>query len=430
MLADALLVVRLDPMGVREAGRLYRAGLDVNRPLDPVVAAFLRAHMKGRPDPARAFVVDTVQGMWRRRRVLDAIAAELLAQGSPEAPETAVWAALLLEGLRALDLPLPPTQSQRLQDVVVDVVARGSLAVRASLPEWLCARLVARGGEALALSSTTAPPQTLRVNTLKIDRPGLVRALADVGVVVRACARSPVGVVVERRSNVFRTAAFREGLFEVQDEGSQLVALLAGARAGMRVVDGCAGAGGKTLALAAAMQNKGTLIALDVHGGRLQALRERTARAGVHNVRVHDLDDDKKALKRLRNECDVVVVDAPCSGSGVLRRNPDTGWRLQEGDVSRLQGLQTELLRRHAALVKPGGHLVYATCSLLDDENRHIVDAFLASDSTFQLVPAHARLAELGIALAAADVDDDVLALDPVRHGTDGFFAAVLRRAT
>ena len=418
------LVLRLDPSSVREAGRLYRAGLDVNRPLDAVVAGFLREHMKGRPDPARAFVVDTAQGMWRRRRVLDAIAAAL--PPDPPTDEAAVCAALLLDGLRPEDLPLPRPIAARLQGVV-DVVGRSALAVLASLPEWLCDRLVARGGEALAMSSTTAPPQTLRVNTLKIDRPGLIRALADVGIVVRACPMSPVGVVVERRSNVFRTAPFRDGLFEVQDEGSQLVALLAGARPGMRVVDGCAGAGGKTLALAAAMQNKGTLLALDVHGGRLQALRERTARAGVHNVRVHDLDEEKKTLKRLKGQCDVVVVDAPCSGSGVLRRNPDTGWRLQPADVARLTHLQRDLLLRHAALVKPGGQLVYATCSLLDDENRGIVDAFLAGHPEFTLVPARARLAEQGIAVDGLD-DDDVLALDPVRHGTDGFFAAVLRR--
>ncbi|MDP2339414.1 MAG: RsmB/NOP family class I SAM-dependent RNA methyltransferase [Deltaproteobacteria bacterium] len=425
-------MLRLDPPSLHDAGRLYQAGLDVNRPLDAVVAAYLRDRMRGRPDPARAFVVDTAQGMWRRRRVLDAIAVVVgrsRAFAGVAPVELSVGAALLLDGALPTDLPWPKATGKDLQKVVVDVVARASLAVRASLPDWLCARLVERGGEALALSSTTAPPQTLRVNTLKIDRPGLIKALAEQGVIVRACGLSPVGVVVDKRSNVFRTAAFREGLFEVQDEGSQLVALLAGAKAGMRVVDGCAGAGGKTLALAAAMQNKGTLLALDVHGGRLHALRERTTRAGVDNVRVHDLDEEKKALKRLKGACDVVVVDAPCSGSGVLRRNPDTGWRLTVDDVARLTVLQADLLRRYAALVKPGGVLLYATCSLLDDENRAVVGGFLEGAPAFALVPARARLAGLGITIEGDDDDDGVLSLDPVRHGTDGFFAAVFRRA-
>ena len=421
-------MVRLDPNNVHDAGRLYRAGLDVNRALDAVVAAFLRDQMKGRPDPARAFVVDTAQGMWRRRRLLEAVALALGAPATPDqGTEVLVAAALLLDGHLPDDLPVPRVVSQRWHTVVKDVVARAPVHVRASLPAWLCTRLVARGGEALALASTTPPPQTLRVNTLKIDRPGLIKALTEVGLVVRPCLLSPVGVVVERRSNVFRTAPFRDGWFEVQDEGSQLVALLADARPGMRVVDGCAGAGGKTLAMAAAMQNKGTLLALDVHGGRLHALRERTARAGVHNVRVHDLEEEKKTLKRLKAQCDVVVVDAPCSGTGVLRRNPDTGWRLQPDDVARLCLLQSELLRRYAALVKPGGHLVYATCSLLNEENRSVVDDFLTSADTFVRASAGDRLRAQGIAVAGCD-DDGALALDPVSHQTDGFFAAVLRK--
>jgi 16S rRNA (cytosine967-C5)-methyltransferase len=297
------------------------------------------------------------------------------------------------------------------------------------LPDWLCERLVALGGEALALSSTAAPPQTLRVNTLKATRLELLKTLAEQGVEANPCRFSPVGVTVTRRTNIFRTAAWKAGLFEVQDEGSQLVALVAGATAGQRVVDGCAGAGGKTLALAAAMQNKGTLIALDVHSGRLKALQERTAKAGVHNVRVHDLEADKKARKRLRDQCDVVLVDAPCSGSGVLRRNPDTGWRLVEDDVKRLCGVQGDLLDRYARLVKPGGVLVYATCSLLNDENAAVVDAFVAAHPDFSRLSTRKRLASVGVDVDGLDGPGDDLVLDPVRHGTDGFFAAVLQRS-
>lgn len=413
---------------MRDAARLYRAGLDANRPLDAIVATYLREHLAGRPDQDRAFVVDAAHNLWRHRRLVDAIAARLDGVAK-DAPEAVVVAGLIACGTPAERMPVARAEADAIVRIVNEVVAKAPLDVRASLPPWLCARLVAHGGEALALSSTSAPPQTLRVNTLKTTRDALIATLGEDGIRAVACRHSPVGVVVVERSNIFRTAAWKTGLFEVQDEGSQLIALVAGAAPGQRVVDGCAGAGGKTLALAAAMQNKGTLLALDVHSGRLKALQERTARAGVHNVRVHDVETDKKALKRLRGQCDVVVVDAPCSGSGVLRRNPDTGWRLTANDVVRLQGIQSDLLRRHAALVKPGGVLVYATCSLLDDENAKVVDAFVAEDAAFARVSTRDRLKSVGVDVdGLPDRPEGDLSLNPVEHQTDGFYAAVLRR--
>jgi 16S rRNA (cytosine967-C5)-methyltransferase len=411
------MIARLAPGPVAAAARLYLTGLRAQSeravPLDAVVARFLRDEMRGADDPDRAFVVDTAQGMWRRRRLLEAIGDALAARPDNGRPtkEALVCAALVLDGCDVAALPVDRRAGAVLADVVARAVANAPLAVRASLPPWLCDRLVDIGGDALALSSTTAPPQTLRVNTLKATRAQVAAALADEGVDTAPCARSDVGLVVTRRKNVFRTRAFRDGWFEVQDEGSQLVAALAHARPGQRVVDGCAGAGGKTLALAAAMQNKGTLVAFDVHGGRLKALRERCARAGVDNVRVHDLDEQPRAHKRLRDACDVVVVDAPCSGTGVLRRNPDTGWRLSPDDVARLGETQAMLVRRYAALVKPGGRLVYATCSVLPEENRGVVEAFVAEDKRF--------------AIAAPD---DELVLLPSSGGTDGFYAAALTR--
>ncbi len=407
------------PGAVSAAARMYLAGVRVPDerpvPLDAVVARFLREEMSGADDVDRAFVVDTAQGMWRRRRLIEAVAAALAALpdfGKPT-KEALVCAALVVDGVDVAALPVDRKAGHALQDVVARVVADAPLPVRASLPEWLCARLVAIGGEALALSSTTAPPQTLRVNTLKATREQAAAALADEGIETAPCARGDAGLVVTRRKNVFRTRAFREGWFEVQDEGSQLVAALAHARPGQRVVDGCAGAGGKTLALAAAMQNKGSIVAFDVHGGRLKALRERCTRAGVDNVRVHDLDEEPRAHKRLRDACDVVVVDAPCSGTGVLRRNPDTGWRLGPDDVARLGDTQAMLIRRYAALVKPGGRLVYATCSVLPEENRGVVDRFVADDARF-----------------AVAVPEDELVLLPSSGGTDGFYAVALTRTS
>jgi 16S rRNA (cytosine967-C5)-methyltransferase len=402
---------------VSAAARLYLAGIHAHRdrggPLDAVVARFLRSEMKGHSDDDRGFVVETAHGMWRRRRLIEEVA---LAQGydprlGPTTKEALVVIALVLDGVDVACLPIDPRAGAVVHTIVERVVAQAPLPVRSSLPLWLCARLVEQGGESLALASTTAPPQTLRVNTLKASRDDLARSLADQGIKTEPCRRSAVGLLVTRRRNVFSTSAFRDGWFEVQDEGSQLVAALAQVRPGQRVVDGCAGAGGKTLALAAAMDNKGTLLAFDVHGGRLKALRERCTRAGVDNVRVHDLDEQPRAHKRLRDSCDVVVVDVPCSGTGVLRRNPDTAWRLTPADVARLGETQAMLLRRYAALVKPGGRLVYATCSVLPEENRAVVDAFLAEDARFSLAGP-----------------GDELVLLPTEGSHDGFFAAALTR--
>ncbi len=413
--------MRIPADHLRAVAALYRTGLAGARPLDAVVATFLKEEMAGHKDADRGFVVDGAHAMWRTRRWVEAVVARL---NGPSVLQV-VAASLISRGTPLDRLPLSKDEVAAVAVAVAAVNNDADLDVKASLPAWLCERLVARGGTALALSSTLPPPQTLRTNTLKTDRATLLRDLAAEGVNAVACDASPTGVRVVERQNIFRTQAFREGRFEVQDEGSQLIALLAGAAPGDRVVDGCAGAGGKTLALACAMQNKGALIALDVHSGRLKALKERCAKAGVFNVRVHDVEEEKKAIKRLKRSCDVVVVDAPCSGSGVLRRNPDTGWRLVPDDVARLVTLQTTLLQKYAALVKPGGVIVYATCSLLDDENEAVVAAFLQNDPAFSLVPARQRLADAG---AVVDVGD-TLRLDPVRHGTDGFFSAVLRRS-
>ncbi len=402
---------------IRPATRLYHLGLKQQRPLDAVVAHFLENDMKGTTRPVRGAVAQLAQSMWRRRRLLEAIAVvldERFKDAGGAAREAVACAALVLQardlGEEAV-LPLSRPDRARLIGAVDEVLATASVAVRASLPDWLCDRLVAIGGEALALSSTATPPQTLRVNMLKTDREGLIHALADDGITVEPCKMSPVGVnVVGPRADVFRTKSFHDGLFEMQDEGSQLVALHGGAKPGERVVDGCAGAGGKTLAIAGQMQGTGSIVALDIHSGRLRALKSRAIRAGAHNIRVSDLEESPKVLKRLKGACDLVVVDAPCSGTGVLRRNPDTAWKLVPADVERLRALQTELLDRYAHLVRPGGRLVFATCSLLPEENDAVVEAFVKSHPGFT-------------------IEAEVLRLTPAVDGTDGFFAATFTAA-
>jgi 16S rRNA (cytosine967-C5)-methyltransferase len=396
------------------ATRLYRRGLSAARPLDGVVRDAMAKDLKGSPRPFRGRVARLAQAMWRRRRLLEAIEEAGRPRGIVHR-ELPAFIALVLQaretGVAVPPLPLPRPDRIRLEDLVDEVNRDADLAVRASLPDWLATRLRAIGGEALALSSTSPPPTTVRANTLKGRRDALLLALASEGIDARACTRSPVGVIVDGEADVFRTKAFHNGLFEMQDEGSQLVALHADAKPGERVVDGCAGAGGKTLAMAAAMQNTGSILALDVHGGRLDALKLRARRAGAHNVRAVDLEEAPKQKKRLKGSCDLVVVDAPCSGTGVLRRNPDTGWRLGADDVARLVGVQRELLDGYAALVRPGGRLVYATCSLLPEENEDQIAGFLARHPDFEGDPTPLVLRP------GHDADSP-----------DGFFAATLRR--
>ncbi len=389
------------------ATRLYRRGLNAERSLDAVIMDAVAAALRGTPRPFRGQVVRLAQAIWRRRRLIEAIDGQ--AKGALPASlhrEAPALITLAIDGVAGRLTPLPRREWQAFVDVVGGAVAACSVDVRASLPGWLCTRLVDIGGEDLALSSTTTPPQSLRANTLKTDVDGLIAALADEGISAKKSEVSATGVIIDGAADVFRTKAFHDGLFEMQDEGSQQVAHFAKAQPGERVVDACAGAGGKTLAMAAAMGGKGSIVALDIHGGRIKALRLRARRAGAHNIRAVDLEEQTKLKKRLKGSADLVVVDAPCSGTGVLRRNPDTSWHLQPDDVARLVGVQRDILASAASMVAAEGRLVYATCSLLPEENAEQVAAFLAAHPAFHL--------------------DESLSLTPSANGTDGFFAARL----
>jgi len=409
---------------VDAAGALYlsavRRASSSRGGLDPVVSTFLKEN-RSLGDNGRAFVVDAAQGMLRVRSRLDAAARMLSFE-----PTRAALVALYLIGARGhdpRDLPFDPRGAVDLADAWRKTDAL-PLSTRASIPEWLAAELLRTrsDGEQLALSFSTAPPMTLRANRLMASPDDVVGALARDGFAAHRGSLSPDAVIMEHRDNVFRSKAFHDGLFEVQDEGSQLVSLVCEAKAGMTVVDGCAGAGGKTLHLAAQMEGKGTLYALDTSTRRLDALRERSRRAGAHNIRVHALED-RKILKRLEGAADVVLVDAPCSGTGVLRRNPDTAWRLSIDDVERMRGQQEEILESYARLVKPGGRLVYATCSLLARENREVVDAIASRHVAFEHVRVDEILARQSVQVP--DIGED-LAIDSLRHGTDGFYASAL----
>lgn len=303
-------------------------------------------------------------------------------------------------------------------------------AVRLSYPTWLLERLTNDLGPTDGLAACAAmnqrAPMALRVNTVKISREALIERLAEENVVARPTALAPAGLILETRVNAFGLTAFRDGLFEVMDEGSQLVAELVAPPPGGRVADACAGAGGKTLAIAAAMGGKGRLLALDVDGRKLEELRRRARRAGLSNVAARPIADEAKLPDEARVAgWDRVLVDAPCSGIGTLRRNPEARWRLTPQAIAGFPARQLALLVTYAPLCAVGGRLIYATCTILEQENEKVVERFLAERPDFVRVPVKEIWGrELGEKVG----DGLTLRLLPQTHDTDGFYAAVLRR--
>ncbi|HEY1043780.1 MAG TPA: RsmB/NOP family class I SAM-dependent RNA methyltransferase [Telluria sp.] len=300
---------------------------------------------------------------------------------------------------------------------------------RSNMPEWLYDKLVAQFGEeeagVLADSLNKPAPLDLRVNALKAGRDDVIAQLAQAPIAAEPTPYSPLGLRVLKKPALQNLPLFKEGAIEVQDEGSQVLAQILGAKRGEMVVDFCAGAGGKTLALGASMRNTGRLYAFDVSEKRLAKLKPRLARSGLSNVHPVQIAHEKDAkIKRLAGKIDRVLVDAPCSGMGTLRRNPDVKWRQPPEAIGEMHEKQVAILDGAARLLKGGGRMVYATCSLLDEENDQVVQEFLASHADFELVPMHKVLAEQKIDLEMGDY----LKLLPHKHQTDGFFAAVLER--
>jgi 16S rRNA (cytosine967-C5)-methyltransferase len=304
---------------------------------------------------------------------------------------------------------------------------------RHNLPQWLVDSLREQLGDEFwpLVDSLNAPAGLdLRVNTLKDKRADVQKELAKAGVVTTATPFSPWGLRVRDKAQLGKLDTFTRGAIEVQDEGSQLLAVLVDAKRGEMVVDFCAGAGGKTLALGASMRGTGRLYAFDTSGHRLDALKPRLARSGLSNVHpvaiAHERDD---RIKRLAGKIDRVLVDAPCSGLGTLRRNPDLKWRQNPKLVAELSAKQTAILQSAARLLKPGGRLVYATCSLLKEENEHIAEAFSAANPGFHLLQAAEVLTQAGVENAPKLCSGAFLRLWPHQHQTDGFFAAVWQKA-
>ncbi len=397
--------------------------LALRQPADAALSAFFRDHHAGPRE--RAFIAEAAYAVLRRRRTLGAWI------GPDANPKQLVLAALIRHcgvSQRALEEAISPRDAEWLARLKATSEPELPLAEKTDLPDWLATRLAALMPEdellALARALNQPAPLDLRVNALKANRAEVLAQLEREGIPGGACPYAPEGIRLAGKPALSRTPLFLSGAIEVQDEGSQLLGHLLAPKRGEMVVDFCAGAGGKTLLLGALMRSTGRLYAFDVSEKRLAKLKPRLARSGLSNVHpVAIAHENDQRVKRLAGKCDRVLVDAPCSGLGTLRRNPDLKWRQSPESVAELVVKQASILAAAAKLLKPGGRLVYATCSLLPEENARIVDAFLAAHPGFARRPAGEVLAAQGIAIALAGPD---LQLAPHTHGTDGFYAAVL----
>jgi 16S rRNA (cytosine967-C5)-methyltransferase len=396
------------------------AVLPLSVPADAALYDFFRRNPRlGQRE--RALVADGVFAVLRRRR-------SLTAQARTSAPRELAIAGAVRElglSLRELESALTAEELAWAREFKAHRPELGA-AEALDLPDWLWSALetsLPAEREPLARAWLKPAPLDLRINPLKTTREAVQAALAADGIDAVPTPYSPLGLRVTGKAALQRHPLFLEGAIEIQDEASQLVCYLVAPRRADMVVDFCAGAGGKTLLLGAMMRSRGRLYAFDVSPSRLARLKPRLARSGLSNVHpVRIADERDNHIKRLSGKVDRVLVDAPCSGFGTLRRNPDLKWRVPQGAIAELAAKQTRLLAAAAGLVKPGGRLVYATCSVLREENEAIVESFLAAHSDFALGDAAAELSRAGIALDTGTL----LRLYPHRHGCDGFFAAVL----
>ncbi len=407
---------------------LVKLSLTFEHPADAVVSRYFREHRTLGPRE-RATLAETVYNVLRKKLLFDHLAP------SGSGPRERRLAILGFSGPRDFLKSALHEQEKNWLDQC-DAIKPGDLLERHrhNLPEWLVAPLKAQLGAdfwPLAQSLNQPAPLDLRVNMLTDKRADVQKELKLAGLNCVPTPYSPWGLRLDTKPALTRYDAFARGAVEVQDEGSQLLALLLDAKRGEMVVDFCAGAGGKTLAIGAAMRNTGRLYAFDTSAHRLDALKPRLARSKLSNVHpaviAHERDE---RVKRLAGKIDRVLVDAPCSGLGTLRRNPDLKWRQSPESVREMSVKQTAILQSASRLLKPGGRLVYATCSLLPQENEEIARAFSQANGDFTPMPAFEVLSKLKIEGAAGlcaggESGGDFLRLWTHRHATDGFFAAV-----
>ena len=402
---------------------LVRLTLQFNHPADAVVSRFFRDNRSLGPRE-RATLSETVFQVLRKKLLFEHMAR------SGSGPKERRLAILAFAGPRDFVKSALNDTEKKWLDMCDSVKPTDLMSQHIhNLPDWLAKPLKEQLGdtfEALAQSMQTPGTLDLRVNALNEKRSEVQKELTAAGIVSEATPYSPWGLRLQGKPSLAKVKAFERGAIEVQDEGSQLLALLLDAHRGEMVVDFCAGAGGKTLAIGAAMRNTGRLYAMDTSGHRLDALKPRLARSQLSNVHpaaiAHERDD---RVKRLAGKIDRVLVDAPCSGLGTLRRNPDLKWRQKPEGIAEVAATQTAILESAARLLKSGGRLVYATCSVLPQENEDIANAFTLAHPDFVLLPVNEELNRLKVTDAESLCTGPFLRLWPHRHGTDGFFAAV-----
>jgi len=433
--------VPINPVVVDSLARLLARLLRFEGPADATMSRHFKADRRLGPRE-RSVVAEAAFGALRRLATLRWV---MQTADPVRAPHLAALIELARQhGIDSLGPRLLRGDERAVRGALSLDLALAPAAVRAEVPTWLFQKITVQYHDAQQLleALARAAPLDLRVNTIKIDRDSVLAEFKSAfkssagstrsgGAPLHAEATrySPDGIRLRDKPALTRWPMYKDGRIEVQDEGSQLVARLAAPRRGQMVVDFCAGAGGKTLAIGSLMKSTGRIYAFDVNAKRLAGLGPRLARSGlsnVHPVAIRSAADSR--VKRLAAKIDRVVVDAPCSGSGTLRRNPDLKWRFDEGELERLTGVQSDLLRASARLVKPGGRLVYATCSVLSVENQDIVSTFLAEHPDFTALPAAEVLGGQGIRIEDAERFAPWFVMLPHLHDTDGFFAAVLER--
>ncbi len=431
------------------ASELLQHVLSSEKPADSVIDTFFRSR-KYLGSHDRRFIAETTYGTLRHLRKCEHLLVRSLDSGADDMIPEDGFLLLLVTYLVALDQRTMVTPKdlqpvlksgrlmQRLGPILKAIDASQEpilgetaepIALKYSFPDWMVARFVEQYGEAeteaLCKSMNEQAPMTLRVNELKSNIEGCQQALKAEGIETLRGSLSPLSLHLAKRLNVFQLQSFRNGLFEVQDEGSQLLPLLIDPKPTAKVLDVCAGAGGKTLELAALMRNRGEIVATDVHSSRLEDLRIRTRRAGVSNVRVQQIEDVADLTEKYQGYFDVVLVDAPCSGIGTLRRNPGMKWMVTEETVREVSEKQLHILNASASLVTGEGMLAYATCTLFREENEGVMERFLQLHPEFSLPASPPRSSRFD---SAKYFDGKYVRFFPHREGTDGFFVAVLRK--
>ncbi|HAP36783.1 MAG TPA: hypothetical protein DCQ28_12910 [Bacteroidetes bacterium] len=414
---------------------LYSEVLISPKPADRLIDMFFRER-KYLGSKDRRFISETLYGILRNKRKIE------LSFNDIEEKRISLFscvAYLLMDKKYAVDLlstevDIPIDTIVRIEQNINSNLAGGSsvdaVALHYSFQDWMIQEWNEYFGSSevtpLCRTLNTQAPMTLRVNTLKTTVEECQRKMELEGIETEKAKYSPYALHLKKRINVFQSLAFKEGLFEVQDEGSQLLAMLVDPKPKSKVIDACAGAGGKALAMASIMNNRGEIFAFDIHSFRLDELKKRIRRSGVDTIRTKAIRENE-VEEGFIDAADFVLVDAPCTGTGTIRRNPGMKWSVTEQMVRELHEKQLSILSFNSQYVKVGGRLVYATCSLIKDENENVVELFLSMKKNFELVNPSSILERYNL---AGMTDNKYFQLLPHKFNTDGFFAAVMKRVS